>query len=211
MTVSLPTQRDRLGLGATQVDKVTGHVISHQLSDKSRPAILFQQEQPGLLCMRPGSAESRVSAVLLLGTSSPSRQFILAQVQDETLTPPPPPPRLEAHGCCSPFLAQPWRANTYVVPDKESGRGEGQNQRPLPRAFQGKEEVRFIRPWVGIRDKRAPHPMPGHNLTIFALGFGLGFVLQGLELMENLSAGPQGSVRVASLSPPGCPRGRGSF
>lgn len=94
MTVSLSTQRDRLGLGATQVDKVTGHVISHQLSDKSRPAILFQQEQPGLLCMRPGSAESRVSAVLLLGTSSPSRQFILAQVQDETLTPPPPPPRL---------------------------------------------------------------------------------------------------------------------
>lgn len=59
MAVSLPTQRDRLGLGTMQVDKVTGHIISHQLSDKSRPAILFQREQPGLLCRRPGSAESR--------------------------------------------------------------------------------------------------------------------------------------------------------
>lgn len=162
MMVSLPTQRDRLGLGAMQVDKVTGHVISHQLSDMSRPAILFQQEQPGLLCMRPGSAESRVSAVLLLGTSSPSRQFILAQVQDETLTSPPPPPRLGGPWLLFtlPCTALEGKHMWYQTRSLAEGKAKIKD---LPRASQGKEEVRFIRPWLGVRDKRGPS-MPGHNL-----------------------------------------------
>lgn len=44
-----------------QVHKATGHVPCHQLPDISRPAVCFQQKQPGFLCMMPDWAEGKVS------------------------------------------------------------------------------------------------------------------------------------------------------
>lgn len=108
----------------------------------------------------------QVSAVLLLGTPHPSRQFILAQVQDETLIPTPPPPRLGGPWL---LLTLPRTAleGKHVCGTRQgvSGRGEGPNQRPLSRASQGEEEDRSVRPWVGVRDKGGLLvSRPGHNL-----------------------------------------------